>query len=91
MDEMTLGSKNDLMTYTMDVYRHLRLQSGKVSVLSIEDWICIHRWQQQGIPIATVLKGIDRAFSINADSISSVKDCESAVEETVRTVSRGPR
>lgn len=53
------------------------------TLLSTLDWVLIESWKEQGVPLETVLKGIDRAFSRAKSNrkINSLAYCVKAVDE----------
>lgn len=53
------------------------------TLLSTLDWVLIENWQEQGVPLDLVLKGIDRAFSRSKRRINSLAYCVKAVEEII--------
>ena len=49
--------------------------------LSTLDWVLLENWQEQGVPLAAVLKGIERAFERKKKEINSLAYCVKFVEE----------
>jgi hypothetical protein len=52
----------DLEAYVESIEKHLRARRGVDHVLSPRDFGLARSWHQAGLPLATVLVGIDRAF-----------------------------
>ena len=48
--------------------------------LSCLDWVLVENWKEQGVPLQTVLKGIERAFERKKE-INSLAYCVKFVEE----------
>jgi hypothetical protein len=70
--------------YTSQIHKYFSGRSGRVPVLSIDDWMCIRQWREDGIPLEYVFNGIDRAFSTNAPAVTSLRHCAPAVQEVWR-------
>jgi hypothetical protein len=51
--------------------------------LSCLDWVLLENWKEQGVPIESVLKGIDRAFTRKSE-INSLAYCIKFVEEVCK-------
>src|SRR5215467_3361028 len=49
--------------YFTEIERFYQSKRESFTLLSVLDWVLIEGWKEQGIPLETVLKGIDRAFS----------------------------
>ena len=49
--------------------------------LSTLDWVLLENWKEQGVPLAAVLKGIERAFERRKKEINSLAYCVKFVEE----------
>jgi hypothetical protein len=49
--------------------------------LSTLDWVLLENWKEQGVPLAAVLKGIERAFERKKKEINSLAYCVKFVEE----------
>jgi hypothetical protein len=59
---------------------HLRARRGVDHILSPRDFSLARGWFQAGVPLATVLVGMDRAFEVET-SVSSLAYCRRFVEE----------
>ena len=59
---------------------HLRARRGMDHILSPRDFGLARGWHQAGVPLATVLVGMDRAFETGAD-VTSLAYCRRWVEE----------
>lgn len=76
------------------IEKHLRARRGTEHVLSPRDFSLARSWQAAGIPLATVLVGIDLAFE--SGDVTSLLYCRRRVEELAgsgartHTSSRGP-
>jgi hypothetical protein len=69
--------------YYTEIERFFQSKRESFTLLSTLDWVLIENWKEQGVPLDTVLRGIDRAFS-NSNrrrKISSLAYCVRAVEE----------
>jgi hypothetical protein len=73
--------------YVQAVEAHLRARRGAEHILSPRDFALARSWHQAGVPLATVLVGIDRAFDSGAD-VTSLAFCRRRVEDLVAA---GPR
>jgi hypothetical protein len=69
--------------YFTEIERFYQSRRESFTLLSTLDWVLIEGWKEQGIPLETVLKGIDRAFSRakTKRKINSLAYCVKAVEE----------
>ncbi len=70
-----------LEAYVEGIEHHLRARRGAEHVLSPRDFALARGWHEAGVPLATVLVGIDRAFE-SAD-VTSLAYCRRRVEELV--------
>lgn len=68
---------------------HLRARRGVDHILSPADFGLARAWFQAGVPLATVLVGIDRAFEQNP-GVTSLSYCRRRVEELAAS-GPGPR
>jgi hypothetical protein len=66
---------------------HLRARRGVEHILSPRDFALARAWYEAGVPLATVLVGMDRAFEGNAN-VTSLSFCRRRVEELAAA---GPR
>lgn len=73
--------------YVEAIEAHLRARRGVDHMLSPRDFAQARSWHQAGVPLATVLVGIDRAFESGAD-VTSLAFCRRRVEDLVAA---GPR
>jgi hypothetical protein len=76
-----------LEVYVEAIEAHLRARRGADHILSPRDFAQARTWHQAGVPLATVLVGIDRAFDSGAD-VTSLAFCRRRVEDLVAA---GPR
>ena len=75
--------------YVEAIETHLRARRGTEHILSPADFGLARSWHQAGVPLATVLVGIDRAFERNAN-VTSLSYCRRRVEELAAS-GPGPR
>lgn len=74
--------------YFARIEEHFGRRRGGPLVLSPKDWQLLERWYSKGIPLAVVLRGINRAFDQfrlsgpRPDRINSLRYCRQHVEET---------
>ena len=66
--------------YVAAIETHLRARRGVEHILSPRDFALARSWHNAGVPLATVLVGMDRAFEQNAN-VSSLVFCRRRVEE----------
>jgi hypothetical protein len=76
-----VDSELNYFNYFTEIERFYQSKRDSFTLLSTLDWVLIENWKQQGIPLETVLKGIDRAFSRARRRINSLAYCIKAVEE----------
>jgi hypothetical protein len=67
--------------YFTEVERYYQTKRAAFTLLSTLDWVLIETWKNQGVPLETVLRGMDRAFSRSKRKISSLAYCANAVAE----------
>ena len=67
--------------YFTEIERFYQSKRESFTLLSTLDWVLIENWKEQGIPLETALKGIDRAFSRAKRRINSLAYCVKAVED----------
>jgi hypothetical protein len=69
--------------YFTEIERFYQSKRESFTLLSTLDWVLIEGWQEQGLPLESVLKGIDRAFSrpTAKKKINSLAYCAKAVAE----------
>jgi len=80
MSELTVEA------YADAIEAHLRARRGADHVLSPRDFALARAWHEAGVPLATVLVGIDRAF--DGGDVTSLAFCRRRVEELIAS---GPR
>jgi hypothetical protein len=73
--------------YVSAIENHLRARRGVDHILSPRDFALARAWYEAGVPLATVLVGMDRAFE-QAANVSSLSYCRRRVEELAAS---GPR
>jgi hypothetical protein len=73
--------------YVEAIEAHLRARRGMDHILSPRDFAQARAWHHAGVPLATVLVGIDRAFEGGTD-VTSLSFCRRRVEDLVAA---GPR
>ena len=66
--------------YVSAIETHLRARRGVDHILSPRDFALARAWYEAGVPLATVLVGMDRAFE-QAANVSSLSYCRRRVEE----------
>jgi hypothetical protein len=76
-----------LELYVEAIETHLRARRGVEHILSPRDFAIARSWHKAGVPLATVLVGIDRAFE-SGGQVTSLAYCRGRVEELVAS---GPR
>jgi hypothetical protein len=69
--------------YFTEIERFYQSKRETFTLLSTLDWVLIEAWKEQGVPLESVLAGIDRAFSRakTRRKINSLAYCVKAVEE----------
>jgi Arc/MetJ family transcription regulator len=77
-----------LEAFVEAIESHLRARRGVDHILSPRDFALARGWNQAGVPLATVLVGIDRAFD-STPGVTSLAYCRRRVEE-LATVGPGP-
>ena len=78
----------EMEVYVEAVEGHLRARRGVDHILSPRDFALVRSWHQAGVPLATVLVGIDRAFDDAGSDVTSLAFCRRRVEDLVAA---GPR
>jgi len=68
----------DLEAYVQAIEAHLRADRGSEVLLSPQDFALARSWHEAGVPLATVLVGIDRA--LEAGRVTSLSFCRRQVE-----------
>ena len=77
-----------LEAYVEAIEGHLRARRGVDHILSPRDFALARGWHDAGVPLATVLVGMDRAFEASPD-VTSLAYCQRRVEE-LAAVGPGP-
>ena len=69
--------------YFTEIERFYQSKRETFTLLSTLDWVLIESWKENGVPLESVLKGIERAFSRKQSKrkINSLAWCTKAVEE----------
>lgn len=67
--------------YFTEIERYYQTKRESFTLLSTLDWVLIETWKSEGLPLETVLRGMDRAFSRSKRKISSLAYCANAVAE----------
>jgi hypothetical protein len=80
-------SPPDVQSYVEAIEGHLRARRGVDHILSPRDFALARAWHQAGVPLATVLVGMDRAFEAGTN-VTSLAFCRRWVEELAAA---GPR
>jgi Arc/MetJ family transcription regulator len=75
--------------YVEAIEGHLRARRGVDHILSPRDFGLARAWHQAGVPLATVLVGMDRAFEHNPN-VTSLAFCRRRVEELAASGPRPP-
>ena len=73
--------------YVSAIETHLRARRGVEHILSPRDFALARAWYEAGVPLATVLVGMDRAFA-QGTNVTSLAYCRRRVEELA---ANGPR
>jgi hypothetical protein len=73
--------------YVSAIETHLRARRGVEHILSPRDFALARAWYEAGVPLATVLVGMDRAFE-QGTNVTSLAYCRRRVEELAAS---GPR
>ncbi|HET8647704.1 MAG TPA: hypothetical protein VFO85_19555 [Vicinamibacteria bacterium] len=76
------GPDPELEGYVKAIEGHLRARRGVEHILTPRDFALARGWCTAGVPLATVLVGMDRAFESGAN-VTSLSYCRKWVEELV--------
>jgi hypothetical protein len=79
----------EVEAYVRAIEGHLRARRGVDHILSPRDFALARAWHQAGVPLVTVLVGMDRAFETGAN-ISSLAYCRRWVDELAASGSAPP-
>ena len=71
----------ELEAYVEAIEGHLRARRGVDHILSPRDFALARGWHDAGVPLATVLVGMDRAFEAARTDVTSLAYCRRRVEE----------
>jgi hypothetical protein len=82
-------SRHEIEAYVSAIETHLRARRGVEHILSPRDFALARAWYEAGVPLATVLVGMDRAFE-QAPNVSSLSYCRRRVEELAAAGPRPP-
>ena len=74
--------------YVEAIEGHLRARRGVDHILSPRDFALARAWHEAGVPLATVLVGIDLAFDDAGDNVTSLAFCRRRIEALAAS---GPR
>jgi hypothetical protein len=69
--------------YYTEIERFYQTKRKSWTLVSCLDWVLIESWNERGIPLDLVLKGIDRAFSRAKREITHLAYCVKAIEEVL--------
>jgi len=75
---------NGARLYASRIHNYFTTRFGRPSLLTLDDWTCIRKWREEGIPVEYVFHGIDRACLMKAGEVTSLAHCASAVREVWR-------
>jgi hypothetical protein len=75
--------------YFTEVERFYQTKRKSFTLLSTLDWVLVETWKESGIPLETVLRGIDRAFSRAKREVNSLAYCMGAVAEVAEEEKEG--
>jgi len=69
--------------YFTEIENFYQTKRETFTLVSSLDWVLIENWNEKGIPLEVVLKGIDRAFSNAKRRINSLAYCVRAIDEVL--------
>ena len=69
--------------YFTEIERFYQTKRKTWTLVTCLDWVLIENWNERGVPLEIVLKGIDRAFSRAKRDINHLAYCVKAVEEVL--------
>jgi hypothetical protein len=75
--------------YFTEVERFYQTKRKSFTLLSTLDWVLVESWKESGIPLETVLRGIDRAFSHAKREITSLAYCIGPVAQVLKEEREG--
>jgi len=73
----------DYFNYFTEIERFYQTKRKTWTLVTCLDWVLIENWNERGVPLEIVLKGIDRAFSRAKRDINHLAYCVKAVEEVL--------
>jgi hypothetical protein len=76
----------DLESFVEGIEKHFRARRGTDHALSPRDFNLARSWHERGVPLATVLVGVDRAFE--QGDVTSLGYCRRFVEDLAASGSR---
>ncbi len=68
------------------------ISRGKARLLSPTEWALIEQWEEKGIPVEVVLRGIERAFDSHGEQrrrINSLAYCAPHIEREFAGIVKG--
>lgn len=77
----------DLEAFVVAIERHFSTKSGSQHVLSPRDFALAREWHAAGVPLATVLAGVDRVMAREPD-VASLRYCRRSVEALASAAQR---
>lgn len=77
-----------LEEFVVGIERHFSAKKGKQHVLSPRDFALAREWHAAGLPLATVLAGVDRVLARERDVVS-LRYCRRSVEALATAASPG--
>jgi hypothetical protein len=77
----------DVEAFVNAIEGHFRARRGADHILSPRDFALARGWHQAGVPLATVLVGIDRSFDAG-EPVTSLSFCRRRVEELLAAGAR---
>ncbi|HEX4999719.1 MAG TPA: hypothetical protein VFY29_15960 [Terriglobia bacterium] len=77
------GPAMNYFNYFTEIENFFQTRRETFTLCSPLDWAVIEVWKEQGIPLETVLKGMDRAFSKARRKVNSLAYCVGPVAEVV--------
>jgi hypothetical protein len=87
------GLPLNYFNYFTEIEQFYQSKREVFTLLSTLDWVLIENWKEAGVPLETVLSGIERAFSRQntRKRINSLGYCVKAIEEAIAEEKKGPR
>ncbi len=75
------------MTYYAEIERYFLKKRGSGLILSPKDWQIMNEWEEQGIPLRVILRGIDNTFNNKTEikeEINFLAYCKTQVNKSWR-------